>query len=133
MSRRFTAVTLALTAIVAFLVGAIVAGGGGRSSGVAGAPPGRVVTEHATERRIRAAGATAPITVVNFADIVERINPAVVNIEATTRGIDVARRRRARPDLPDVPEPFNGTPGTPRNDRDAPRRGAGTGFIIDAD
>src|SRR6202158_5030686 len=129
MSRRFTAVTLALTAIVAFLVGAIVAGGAGRSSVAAGAPTRRA----ATEPRIRAAGATAPVTVVNFADVVERTTPAVVNIEATTRGIDAARRRRTRPDLPDVPDPFNGTPGTPRNDRDTPRRGAGTGFIIDAD
>jgi serine protease Do len=129
MSRRFTAVTLALTAIVAFLVGAIVAGGVGRSSVTAGAP----VRPVAREQRIRAAGAPAPVTVVNFADVVERINPAVVNIEATTRGNDAARRRRNRPDLLDAPEPFNGTPGTPRNDRDSPRRGAGTGFIIDAD
>jgi serine protease Do len=129
MSRRFTAVTLALTAIVAFLVGAIVAGGVGRSSVAAGAPTKRV----AREPRIRAAGATVPLTVVNFADVVELINPAVVNIEATTRGNDAPRRRRTRPDLPDVPEPFNGTPGTPRDDRDSPRRGAGTGFIINAD
>ena len=124
MSRRFTAVTLALTAIVAFLVGAIVAGGVGRSSIAAGAPTRRV----AREPRLRAAGATVPVTVVNFADVVERINPAVVNIEATTRGNDAAKRRRTRPDPLDVPDP-----GTPRNDRDTPRRGAGTGFIIDAD
>src|SRR5260221_11352385 len=124
MSRSFTAVTLALTAIVAFLVGAIVAGGIGRSSVAAGAPSRRV----AREPRIRAAGATVPITLVNFADIVERINPAVVNIEATARGNDPAKRRRTRPALPDVPEP-----GTPRNDRDAPRRAAETGFIIDVD
>jgi serine protease Do len=129
MSRRFTVVTLALTAIVAFLVGAIVAGGVGRSSIAAGAPTRGV----AREPRIRAAGATLPVSVVNFADVVERINPAVVNIEATTRGNDAARRKRIRPDLLDVPEPFNGAPGTPRNDRDTPRRGAGTGFIIDAD
>src|SRR4029077_17723455 len=127
--RRFTAVTLALTAIVAFLVGAIVAGGGGRPSIAPGAPTGGV----AREPRLRAAGATVPVSVVNFADVVERINPAVVNIEATTRGNDAARRKRIRPDLPDVPEPFNGAPGMPRNDRDTPRRGAGTGFIIDAD
>jgi serine protease Do len=131
MSRRFTFVTLALTAIVAFLVGAIVAGGAGRSSVAAGAP----ATHVAREPRIRAAGAAVPVAVVDFADVVERINPAVVNIEATTRGSDAGRRRRTRPDPSDVPELFNGapTPGTPRNDRDTPRRGAGTGFIIDAD
>jgi serine protease Do len=131
MSRRFTVVTLALTAIVAFLVGAIVAGGVGRSSVAAGAP----AKHAATEPRIRAVGAAVPVTVVNFADVVDRINPAVVNIEATTRGNDATRRRRTRPDLSDVPDPFNGapTPSTPRNDRDTPRRGAGSGFIIDAD
>jgi serine protease Do len=65
---------------------------------------------------------------VDFADVVERINPAVVNIEATTRMNEPGKRRRSRPELLDVPEP-----GTPRNDRDNARRGAGTGFIIDAD
>jgi hypothetical protein len=38
MSRRFTFVTVALTAVVAFLVGAIVAGGVVRSAVSAGAP-----------------------------------------------------------------------------------------------
>src|SRR6202521_2294080 len=124
MSRRFTAVTLALTAIVAFLVGAIAAGGVGRSSVRARAPTRRI----ATEPRIRAAGAAAAVTVVNFADVVEKINPAVVNIEATTRMNEPGKRRRSRPELPDVAEP-----GMPRNDRDNARRGVGTGFIIDAD
>src|SRR5262249_30401860 len=39
MSRRFTFVTLVLTAVVAFLVGAIVAGGAWRSEVAAGASP----------------------------------------------------------------------------------------------
>ncbi len=70
-----------------------------------------------------------PPGVVNFADIAERINPAVVNIDATSRGRGRARaaghpprsvRRSARP-------------GVARGDgRDLPRRGAGSGFIIDA-
>jgi serine protease Do len=128
MPRRFTVVTLSLTAIVAFLVGAIFAGGVSRSSVSAGTPktaaPGR------TAGRL----ANAPSTsLVNFADVVERINPAVVNIDATTRGRD-SRRRRERdapepPDLFDQPFDFNG----PRQERDAPHRGAGSGFIIDAD
>jgi len=41
MSRRVTFVTLALTAVVAFLVGAIVAGGFARPSVVAQVPPAR--------------------------------------------------------------------------------------------
>ena len=129
MSRRFTVVTCALAAVVSFLVGAIVAGGLGGGRMTAGAPPkaGRSTPV------MRAAG-TAPVAaaLVNFADVVERINPAVVNVEATTRATSTVRRRRTRPDLPEVPDPFNGGPGsTPRGDQ--PRRGAGSGFIIDAD
>src|SRR5205814_1297568 len=72
----------------------------------------------------------ATASVINFADIVERVNPAVVNIDATARGRD-ARRRRGGPDGGD---PLGGPPdGPPRQDRDAPRRGAGSGFIIDPD
>jgi serine protease Do len=127
MSRRFTVVSVALTAVVAFLVGAIFAGGVSRSSVSAGASraaavraPGQIVN-----------GASASL--VNFADVVERINPAVVNIDATTRA-QSSRRRRGRtapepPDLFDQPFDFN----SPRQDRDAPHRGAGSGFIIDAD
>jgi serine protease Do len=126
MSRRFTTVTVALTAVVAFLVGAILAGGVARSSVSAGAAP------KAAAPRIARASSSPPLTsLVNFADVVERLNPAVVNIDATSRSRD-NRRRRGRGDAPDQndgPSDF----GTPRHDRHAPRRGAGTGFIIDAD
>src|SRR6266851_3573442 len=129
MSKRFTLVTVALTAIVAFLVGAILAGGVARSAVTAGAP-----AKAAAGRPIsRAAGGPVVASVVNFADVVERINPAVVNIDTTTRGRD-ARRRRGRTGAPDSPDPFDGPLdfGIPR-DRETPRRGAGSGFIIDAD
>jgi serine protease Do len=129
MSRRFTFVTVALTAFVAFLVGAIVAGGVARSAVSAGAPPKATPTRVAS----RPGSAPAMVSPVNFADVVERINPAVVNIDATTRGRD-ARRRRGRGGPPDAPDPFDGPFdfGTPR-ERETPRRGAGSGFIIDAD
>src|SRR5712691_10149201 len=137
MSRRFTLVTVALTAIVAFLVGAIVAGGVSRSAISAGSrgqvlPDGRAKAAR-DKLAARTAAAPAMASLVNFADVVERLNPAVVNIDTTTRG-QSRRRRGARPALPDSPDPFDGPFdfGTPR-DRDAPRRGAGTGFIIDAD
>jgi S1-C subfamily serine protease len=80
MSKRFTIVTAAL---VAFLVGTIMAGGIDRSTISAGAPKrdqGRIGPSP------RSAGAAVPTTGVNFADVVERINPAVVNIDATSRG-----------------------------------------------
>ena len=59
---------------------------------------------------------------VNFADVAERINAAVVNIDATSkaaiaRAAAVGRRR---------------TDPTPR-DFEAPRQGSGSGFIIDRD
>ena len=91
MSRRFTVVTVTLTAVVAFLVGAIVAGGVARSAVSAGAPPkisaGRPIPA-------RTSGAAPMSGLVNFADVVERLNPAVVNIDTTTRG-NGARRRRS--------------------------------------
>jgi serine protease Do len=126
--RRFTFVTLALTAVVAFLVGAIVAGGFVRSDVAAGMPAKVAAARAATARPSAAAAVVSPA--VNFADVVERINPAVVNIDATARGQE-GRRRRGRtsvPDPPDSPFEFN-----PRNDRDGPHRGAGSGFIIDPD
>jgi serine protease Do len=68
--------------------------------------------------------------VVNFADIAERLNPAVVNIDATSR------RRVRQPSnnsrVPGRPEMFE-DPFDNRRNREAPRRGAGTGFLIDAE
>jgi serine protease Do len=131
MSRRFTIVTVLLTAIVAFLVGAIVAGGFGQPS-VTAENSTVAVTKKPAPAAARPNG-VASASLVNFADVVERLNPAVVNIDATTRAPESSRRRRSRSQLPEVPNPFNGLPGLPRNDRDVPRRGAGSGFIIDAD
>ena len=129
MSRRFTVVTVTLTAVVAFLVGAIVAGGVARSAVSAGAPP-KISAGRAMAARLP--GAAPMASLVNFADVVERLNPAVVNIDTTTRG-NPARRRRGGIRPPD-PDQFDGPFdfGTPR-DRESPRRGAGSGFIIDAD
>src|SRR5437899_1542503 len=128
--RRLTFVTLALTAVVAFLVGAIFAGGLTPASVLTG-----TVKNAPARPTSRPAGGAVSTSLVNFADVVERINPAVVNIDATTRGRD-NRGRRGRPGAPDPQDPFEGPFdfGMPRNhDQNAPRRGAGSGFIIDAD
>lgn len=139
MSRRFTVVTVALTAAVAFLIGAIVAGGGVQSSVTAGArPTSRQAPQSAP--RARSVGVPAgPSYTINFADVVERVNPAVVNIDSTTRGRE-ARRRRGRLAVPDPPDLFDAPfDFDPRRDRDGsdgsngPRRGTGSGFIIDPD
>src|SRR3954468_1594674 len=124
MSRRFTFVTLALTAVVAFLVGAIVAGGFKQPAVVAQTDATRVADISKGARLSAPRPAIPPL--VNFADVVERINPAVVNIDATSSGTNGDARRRRRSGLPDPPDLFE-------NQRDTPRRGAGSGFIIDAD
>ena len=131
MSRRFTFVTLALTAVVAFLVGAIVAGGISRSAVSAGSRPAATDQSARADRggarlASRAASASGITSLVNFADVVDRLNPAVVNIDTTTRSGERRRRSRSSADPFDGPFDF----GAPR---DAPRRGAGSGFIIDAD
>ena len=129
MSRRFTLVTVALTAVVAFLVGAIFAGSGTSSSVTAG--PGDSDKARPVRTVSKLAQAAVGVPLINFADIVDRINPAVVNIDATTRGRDPRSRRRA---TPESPGPLDGPNDlTPRFELDTPRRGEGSGFIIDAD
>jgi serine protease Do len=123
MSRRFTIVTVALAAVVAFLVGAIVAGGLNQPMVTAGAPARRVAASPPARPAVSSVS-----SLVNFADVVERINPAVVNIDATAPGNNDGRRRR--PGFPGPPELFERPDGLRG---DGARRGAGSGFIIDAD
>jgi serine protease Do len=120
MARRFLVVTVCLVATVSFLVGLIVAGST-MPAPAQSAPP-------ATRSALRAtATATTGPLAGSFADIAERLNPAVVNIDATTRDGSRVRRRFEMP-VPDSPDGF-GRP--PEREREGPRRGAGTGFIID--
>jgi serine protease Do len=125
MSDRFTLVSVGLTAVVAFLVGAIFAGGLDHAAVTAGPPPGPETI---------APAASAPVSLVplgtlpaNFADVVERVNTAVVNIDATVRSTE--RRRRPGGEAPD---PFGGPFDFNSRDRQT-RRGAGSGFVIDKD
>jgi serine protease Do len=70
-----------------------------------------------------AAEAAIAAGMVNFADVAERINPAVVNIEATTRAAGMnGRRRREQPET-------NPNPQGPSSIRPQ----SGSGFVIDAD
>jgi serine protease Do len=122
MTRRFLVVTIALTATVAFFVGLVVAGTmmpAPAISAVNPVPP--------AARAVTRSTAAVPASAVSFADVAERLNPAVVNIDATSRATVRPRRRML---LPDGPDPFDRP--QPR-ELESPRRGAGTGFIIDAD
>jgi serine protease Do len=121
MTRRFIAVTIGLAATVAFLVGLIVAGTMTPAPATS-APQPRLAKARLANTNATAAAATS------FADIAERLNPAVVNIDATMRP-DVASRRRYNSSLSDAPDFFERRPSG--QDREVPRRGAGTGFIID--
>ena len=123
MTRRLLAVTVGLAAMVSFLVGLIVAG-------TLTPTPATSAPEPRLARSRIAKTAAAGAAVASFADVAERLNPAVVNIDATMRGSYTARRQ---PDssLFEGPEPFERRPSD--QGRDVPRRGAGTGFIIDAD
>ena len=69
-----------------------------------------------------------PAAAGSFADIAERLNPSVVTIDASARGSRY-RRQSSGP----APEPAPEPPGRgTERDRDGPRRGAGTGFLVDA-
>jgi serine protease Do len=117
MSKRFTVVTVALAAAVAFLVGLIIAGEFTPSAVVVTAPRG---VPPAPEPARPAALSLGP-AVVNFADVAERINAAVVNIDAISKGTDTRDPRYLHRG--------DGSDGT--RDFDPTRQGIGSGFIID--
>jgi serine protease Do len=116
--RRFLVATVGLCATVAFLVGLIVAGA---------MMPARAISAPQVQlspARAANVAAAAP-ALVSFADVAERVNPSVVSIDATVRGSGRARRRFGP--LPDRFDPDG------EADRDLPRRGAGTGFVVGPD
>jgi serine protease Do len=121
VTRRFVLVTVCLTATIAFLIGLVVAGSMSPQFAISAPSAPQVPV------RTRVLPGMSP-AVVSFADVAERLNPAVVNIDATSRG--TRSRRFGGLPVPDGPELFD----RPGGDRDpqGPRRGAGTGFIIDA-
>ena len=109
--RRFTVLTVALASAVAFLVGLLLAGQ--FSTPVVTTAP-RPAPRPSNGAPAVSLGAGA----ANFADVAERVNAAVVNIDATSRGAvlrDPQRFMRRSPDQRNYD-----TPG-----------GSGSGFIID--
>jgi serine protease Do len=127
MTRRFAYFTVGLTACVSFLVGMVVTGS--LTPSPATSAPAVADPRLARDDRPVMPGIAG---VVNFADVAERLNPAVVNIDATSRRRPRANtpssgRAPSRPDL--FEDPFDNR----RQQRDAPRHGAGTGFLVDSD
>ena len=114
--RRFTFVTIALSSAVAFLLGVIIAGGVTPAAVVSSAPE-RPPLGTESPRAVRTVAVPGA---VNFADVAERINAAVVNVEATSK---VSRD----------PRPRRGEVDPPGRDFEGPRQGSGSGFLIDRD
>lgn len=106
-----------LVAVVAFMVGLVVAGSGIRMP----ASPVTIVSKGplaAAPVQTAASTVSAPAmlgTGIDFADVASRMNAAVVNVDASSRG---GRSRRGDLDDPQ---------------REGPRQGAGSGFVIDGD
>jgi serine protease Do len=113
--RRHTLLTVALCSAVSFLLGVLV-------TGDIQSIPAVATVSGAKVRAAAARPAVAPDSgpgAVNFADVAERINAAVVNIDAASRaGRDT--RRRGGDDPIDGPRGF-----------EPPHQGSGSGFIID--
>ncbi len=129
MSRSFGVVLLTLTAVMAFLLGITT----GKVRTPAPATSAATDIEPQPEPQIAPAinppaqpAVMTPVVsapgMVNFADVAESINPAVVNIEATSRSQN--RRRRSV-----EPMPFEGNPQGPSSLRPQ----SGSGFVIEAD
>jgi serine protease Do len=132
--RRFTLVSLALASAVAFLVGLMVAGGFGPAPGSSAAAGGPKAPAGAL------LSASAPGTFLpNFADVVERLNPAVVYIEAAARpSAEDEQDAEAPTNIPGHPPGNNGSNGSSGpdgkfHDWESYERGSGTGFLISPD
>jgi serine protease Do len=123
MTRRFVGFVIGLTACVSFMVGMVVTGSMTPSS--ATSAPAISSARSARDDRPAMPGLAG---VVNFADVAERLNPAVVNIDASSRS-----RRSGRPTTNPVPDRLDDQPFDNRRRGETPRRGAGTGFLIDSD
>jgi serine protease Do len=114
---RLTVLTIALCSAVSFLLGAALSG-----RTVSAPAADAVSTKPVREAPVRPRAATVVPGAVNFADVAERINASVVNIDAASRAGRDSRRRRNGDD-----------PGELPRDLDLPHQGSGSGFVIDAE
>jgi serine protease Do len=115
---RVAGALAALTGVVGFLIGLVMAAGGSRP-----ASPGTALKPHGSTPLIVTAEPPA-VTVatpgpLDFAAVAARVNPAVVNVDAAVRGDSRSRSgTRWGRDIVDGPG--------------APREGSGSGFFIDS-
>ncbi len=120
--KKFTIVTLGLVGSVTFLLGLIAAGTVAPARVVSDFRPAVVVPPAPAAIEPAAAIPSPPSPIVSFADVADRTNAAVVNIDASAVGGPSTRPgRRESDDWLD------------RQDESESRQGAGSGFIIDRD
>ena len=118
MKKQELLIAAGIAAAVAFMLGLVLAGVVAPGSSSALRPSFR---DPGTQR---AAKSDALSGLVNFADIVETVNPAVVNIIATgTDEVELSTESSSR-------NPFDYF-GDPHEGLQLPRRGSGSGFFID--
>ena len=118
MTRRFTALTLALTGAVSLLVGLMLAGS---------LAPGSPITIAAPSAPRPSRRPAVPTLVVDFAEIAARVNPAVVYIEAVSAPHRVQRGAVPQDDV------HQGVPAQPDDQLEHADRDSGSGFLLTAD
>ncbi len=118
MSSRLPIVTLVLCSSLAFLVGLSLAGRSKGRSGIETSVPRTAPPDD----HVRPASAAPRSTMASFADVTERINAAVVNIDASANTPPPGSQRPIRPGSDD---------GDAMREFDRPRPGSGSGFLID--
>ncbi len=119
--KRYFIVLTALVGVVAFFVGLIADGSLPLGRAITADRPAVTAAAPAAVAPAAAALPPAPSPIVSFADVADRINAAVVNIDAASvpRGGGRQGSRRDSDDWMD------------RQDETDSRQGAGSGFIID--
>jgi serine protease Do len=121
VSNRFVAVILALVGSVTFMLGLSVSSSPTSTRSVP-PPPAVSSPERAFLEPARVPVPISSSPLVSFADVADRINPAVVNIDSSS----VGRARGRRDSRRDSDDWFDRQAEEPDN-----RQGAGSGFIID--
>src|SRR5688572_21686987 len=128
MTRLFVVTTATLTAIIGVLLGLLLSVPRTASVSPSREPNAAAMTDGNPAPIAESPAPTPPgPTSINFADIAARLNPAVVNIDAT------ARARRARRLVEEGARRGPVDPFDLGRRGDAPRRGTGTGFLIDGE
>lgn len=115
---RQTGALIGLSAVASFLLGLVAAGTRPPASGATQSIPTRAADARPLTITTASTSGPGAGAAVDFASVAERLNASVVNVDTASRGVEGQPRFSRRYST---------------NDRDAPREGSGSGFIIDAD